>query len=100
LVRFICTIIRISNTAFYVPILPDGSGATVNGHPNALTGVRSGATVGCKDIAARIEKIEARQHQTDSVIEVLVDEIDGVHLWEYFPSLRSARFTIDNVFYR
>jgi hypothetical protein len=31
-----------------------------------------------KDIAARVEKLEASQRQTASVIEVLVEDIDGI----------------------
>jgi phage regulator Rha-like protein len=31
-----------------------------------------------KDLAARVEKLEARQHQTASIIDVLVDEIDNM----------------------
>jgi hypothetical protein len=31
-----------------------------------------------KDLAARIEKLEAGQKQTSSIIDVLVDEIDGI----------------------
>ena len=33
-----------------------------------------------KDFAARLEKLEANQRQTGSIIEVLVDEIDGIAL--------------------
>jgi hypothetical protein len=32
-----------------------------------------------KDFAVRIGKLEARQNQTTSVIDVLIDEIDGIH---------------------
>ncbi|MGA8029861.1 MAG: hypothetical protein WB992_22180, partial [Bryobacteraceae bacterium] len=31
-----------------------------------------------KDLAARIEKLEASHRQTVSIIDVLVDEIDGI----------------------
>ena len=31
-----------------------------------------------KDLAARIEKLEAGQKQTASIIDVLVEEIDGI----------------------